>query len=56
VNENLRLKNKEEERIMKQRREEKKTREEGWENLVGADAVEEGGVTNQEGFDEDDFM
>lgn len=42
---------KEEERVARERREEKERRERGYEDLMA-----EGGRSNEEGFDEDDFM
>lgn len=43
---------KEEERVARERREEKERRERGYEDLM----AEGGGRSNEEGFDEDDFM
>lgn len=49
---------KEEERLKKERRDEKYKREHAYEDLMKGDDEEEGGgkMSNQDGFDEDDFM
>lgn len=56
ANEALRLKRKEEERLRQQQRDEKLNREAAWSDLTSQDAVEREGKSNEEGFDEDDFM
>ncbi len=45
-------KNKEEEKFMKERREEKENRERGYDDLMASAE----GRSNEDGFDEDDFM
>ena len=48
---------KEEERLKKERREEKYKREHAYEDLMRGEDGEGGGkLSNQDGFDEDDFM
>lgn len=47
---------KEEAGILKQKREEKIRGEADWNALVGSDRVEEEGVSNEDGWREDDFM
>lgn len=47
---------KEEAKVQKQRREEKLRGEAEWDALVGSDRVEEEGISNENGWDEDDFM
>ena len=42
---------KEEEKVARERREDKERRERGYQDLMA-----EGGRSNEEGFDEDDFM
>ena len=56
VNEAEAKRRKEEARVLKQRREEKIKGEAEWKALVGSDRVEEEGVSNENGWDEDDFM
>lgn len=56
TNEALQKRKKEEARVAKERREEKREKEEGWKSLHGDEAVEELGRSNQDGYDEDDFM
>lgn len=47
---------KEVDRILKQKRDEKVRGEADWQALVGNDRVEEEGVSNEDGWVEDDFM
>lgn len=56
ANETIRLKRKEEERLRQQQRDEKLNREAAWKSLTSQDAVEQEGMSNEDGFDEDDFM
>lgn len=56
ANEVIRLKRKEEERLKQQQRDEKINREAAWTDLISQDTIEREGKSNEDGFDEDDFM
>ena len=49
-------KRKEEERVGRERREEREGKERGWRELAAGGGEEGGGRSNEEGWDEDDFM
>ena len=56
ANEALRVKRKDEDRLRQQQRDEKLNREAAWSDLTSQDAVEREGRSNEDGFDEDNFM